>query len=531
VTTFYKKKDEVNLKPGQTLGFTAGKGYYPAGSPTPPKPSPAPAKPSSRAEPTATRPTAAKTPTAPPGRASSPPTTRRPGEPDSDTARGSDARVNRSPASTTPKLSESTAFYRRANDVPLGPGQTPGYAGERGYYAAGRPQPTKAATTPRPSTVKVTALSTRASTESPLVEHRETRDGRTTIRLAHATKPTDHTSQERKVAAHASERSAKPTKEPARRAAVETKKASSRVHEQLAKNKERSHHPKSGIGHHPGHKDGPWATAASAGDAERSRGDDDSGFANNPLFAPFLRFHPWAQWKKSVTFPAGAFAAETTVQASTGTGMSVRQRGDELTVTYGGQKLYAMSLGTFSAGALHVAETAYAVAQKLKKDATDIVTKTVHVDGGDLTVSPSGAAYTKTKKNGVTTSVRSNWLGQLVVSINYTARPPAPRPPLVTRPIHMSVTTTITPNRTPSGPKEPVTVPVTVREHAHQPASNKSDFDAIFAPTPNQSEKALGWLAGGVVGLGTRLASQVEGSGSPAPVPIAGVGHPPKNVA
>ncbi len=536
--TFYKKKDQVKLKPGQTLGYTAGKGYYAAGAPTVPKPPPAAVTPAARqsgAAPTAARPSAAKMPTAPQRPAIKHIEASRATEDDyltTDDARRSDARAGRSAPAATPKPSESTAHYEHPGDVPLKPGQSLALEAERGYYAAGRPNPTKASSTPAPSTTKVTALSTRASTESPLKEHVETRDGKTSITLSHATNPSgDKASQERKVSARASDRSAKPTQEAAHRAAIETKKASSRVHEQLAKTKERSRHPKSGIGRHPGHKHGQWATAASAGDARRSRSDDDSSFADNPLFAPFLRFHPWAQWQKSVTFPAGAFTAETTVQASTGAGMSVRQQGDELTVAYGGQKLYAMSLGTFSAGALHIAETAYEVAQKLKKDATDIVTKTVHVDGGDLTVSPSGVAYTK-RKNGVPTSVSSNWLGQLVVSINYTARPPAPRPPLVTRPIHMSVTTTITPTHPlPPGPGLPVHVPATVREHAHQPASNKSDFDAIFAPTPNQSEKALGWLAGGVVGLGTWLASQVEGSGFPASVPIAGVGHPPKNVA
>ena len=52
MATFYKDKDAVKLKPGQTLGFTAGKGYYAAGTPTPPKPPPSStAKPSSEAAP------------------------------------------------------------------------------------------------------------------------------------------------------------------------------------------------------------------------------------------------------------------------------------------------------------------------------------------------------------------------------------------------------------------------------------------------------------------------------------------------
>jgi hypothetical protein len=166
-------------------------------------------------------------------------------------AERSDARAGRSASSAIPKLSESTAHYEHAADVPIKPGQTLAFAAERGYYAAGRPNPTKAPTTPTSSTTKITALSTRASTESPLREHVETRDGRTTIRLSHATTPAgDKTSQERQVSAHANERSAKPSKDATHRTDVKTKKASSRVHEQLEGTRNRARDVKRSNGVH-----------------------------------------------------------------------------------------------------------------------------------------------------------------------------------------------------------------------------------------------------------------------------------------
>ncbi len=269
MATYYKKKDDVKLKPGQALGYTAGKGYYAAGTPTPPKPPPAAVKPSSKAAPTTTRPKAADTPTAPPSHASPPYISPRAIEDDyltTDDARRSDARAGRSAPSSTPKLSVSTAHYEHPGDVPLKPGQSLALEAERGYYAAGRPNPEKASSTPASSTTKVTALSARASTESPLKEHVETRDGKTSITLSHATKPGEKTSQEKKVAAHAHERTAKPHTSADRDHATvrNTKKASSRVHDQVGKSKNRSHHPESKIKHHPGRpKRGPLATAAS----------------------------------------------------------------------------------------------------------------------------------------------------------------------------------------------------------------------------------------------------------------------------
>jgi hypothetical protein len=194
VTTFYTKKDEVKLKPGQTLGYTSGKGYYAAGTPTPPKPPPSSTPPNatsneSRASPTATRPVAAKTPTTPPGLAdgrSAPPRTPEPVSSMDEATRRSGPPTPSKPV--PPPIGQSVPFYTRPREVPLKPGQTIAFAAGGGYYAAGRPNPTKASTKPAPSTAKVVAVSTRASTESPLVEHRETQNGRTAVTLSHRVK-------------------------------------------------------------------------------------------------------------------------------------------------------------------------------------------------------------------------------------------------------------------------------------------------------------------------------------------------------
>jgi len=263
MTTFYTKKDEVSLKPGQTLGFTAGKGYYAGGTPTPPKPPPSStakgASDKSSVAPTATRPVAAKTPTTPLELAKKPVAPVRTLEADP----SADERTERSGPPTPskpapPKVGQPESLYTRPSEVPLKPGQTVALTAEGRYYAAGRPNPTKASTTPTSSNVKVIATSVKASTTSPLLEHIVTGDGKKRITLAHAAKPGDSRTSpktvdkksplEHKTRVPASDRSSKPHVRAAQNhtTGVQTKKASSRVHEQLAKTKIEAHVAKSG---------------------------------------------------------------------------------------------------------------------------------------------------------------------------------------------------------------------------------------------------------------------------------------------
>ena len=166
----YKNKSDVHLKPGQTLGYRAGEGYYAAGTPTPPKPAS-----SSTAEtssdrsavaPTATRPVAAKTPTTPRSQPKTPAPTARAddhGTPADETTRRSGPLTASKPSA--PKTDGPTPYYAKPADVPLKPGQALAHKTGDGYYAAGRPNPTKASAAPKTSTTKVTAISTRDSTD------------------------------------------------------------------------------------------------------------------------------------------------------------------------------------------------------------------------------------------------------------------------------------------------------------------------------------------------------------------------------
>jgi hypothetical protein len=191
----------------------------PAPAPTAARPSPAPARASSTSPSvgqTATRPKAAKTPTSPPRRNDAPRQT------GSDTDDVSDTR-GRSPepaTRATPKPSDAGAHYTRPTEVPLKHGQTLGYTAGKGYYATTRPNPTKASRTPQSSTTKVVARSTRGSTESPIKEHVETRDGKRTVTLSHRSKGAA---------------TPKTSGDETHKTPVKTKKASSRVDEQLAK--------------------------------------------------------------------------------------------------------------------------------------------------------------------------------------------------------------------------------------------------------------------------------------------------------
>lgn len=436
MATYYKNKNEVKLKRGHTLGYTAGKGYYAAGKPTSPKPSLAPAKTSSEAVPTATRPKAAKTPTAPP-HASAPPPTPRGAPPDADAPSRDDTHANRSATSKTPKLSESTDYYIRPGDVPLKPGQLLALTHEHRYYAVGRPNPTRASTTPKSSTAKITAISSRASTESPLKKHVETRDGRTHVTLSHATKPgAERASNDKKMAAHARERSAKPTREPAHKAAVDTRKASSRVHEQLEKNKNRSHHAKSANGiHHLGHNHHGRSAADQPRHRDRYPGPFTTPFELLPPGAPALR--PGMKWEASTVFGTPDFIAETSLQASI-TGVQVQEHAWDLVVTSGNQTLFSLPLGPLNS---NLVQSVAAEVGQIRQG----LTKTYYVAGaGTVTATWTARGLSvSTSSHEITTDVAIKLPDEIEVSTEGTVHTPG----LFTSkpvPVKLAVTTTLT---------------------------------------------------------------------------------------
>ena len=386
-------------------------------------------------------------------------------------ARRSDARAGRSAPSSTPKPSAATAHYEHPGDVPLKPGQVLALEAKQGYYAAGRPNPEKASSTPAPSTTRVTALSTRASTESPLKEHVETRDGRTTITLSHATKPGEKTSQEKKVAAHVGERTAKPRTSADRDHATvrNTKKASSRVHDQVGKSKNRSHHTESKIKHHPGRpKRGPLASAASAGDRDRHRGPR----------LPDASRQRGMPWKASATLDTAALVVESSLQASFPLAEVAIHNGD-VVVSIANQPLLTIPLGPLNANFVNnVAAEVSHLQQAL--------TKTYTANGITLhaTLTLSGMSLATTS-HGITTTLTVKLPDTIEISTTGTVYAPA-KPPLKPVPIKVDVTTTITP-RQPGGGSGDGTEPkgVLLRETKPAPAHHHSFVTS-----------AIDWLSG-----------------------------------
>jgi hypothetical protein len=196
VPTYYTYKYEVALKPGQTLGYTPGRGYYAKGTPTP-----APAPPAPKAAPPGPIGDAASgsgygTPTStqpqPGSKAgaggNSTPTSKQP-EAASNVPSGPAAtRTGLQPVSAKPpgapaQISDAasgegygTRYYTYKKDVPLKPGQTIRFSRGKGYYAVDtnlppteRPKPT-----PRmpmvPGTASVPATGPVVAPRTPLAQ-------------------------------------------------------------------------------------------------------------------------------------------------------------------------------------------------------------------------------------------------------------------------------------------------------------------------------------------------------------------------
>ncbi len=500
MATYYKKKDEVKLKPGQTLGYTAGKGYYAAGTPTPPKPPPAAVKPSSKAAPTTTRPKAAHTPTAPPSHASPPYISPRASEDDhltTDDARRSDARAGRSAPSSTPKPSATTAHYEHPGDVPLKPGQSLALEAERGYYAAGRPNPEKASSTPAPSTVKVTALSTRASMESPLKEHVKTDGKKTTITLSHATKPAGgKTRDERKVAAYTRERTAKPAREPARKTETHAKKASSRVHEQLAKANRRSHHPKPGIGHPPDKKKS----------LRRKTGGRTASANFDPAFGSKLTLPlSWSTPARPFLITTGSLIVEwsTSLEASD-SGVEIQYKDAALIISWHGHTLATVSLYEALFGFRK--PLVHAASRLTERDEVELekgdATVKVPMGEGTASFSSDGDMSLSQTRRGITTTISLSPSGEVTISMSIEASVPKQIPRVGAIPVDVAVTSTLK------------AIPTA---KASQPTSDETNPDqATVEPLP-KTESWLEYFERLLIPSSGRGPGVGEGSGSSVP--------------
>jgi hypothetical protein len=498
VTTFYTKKDEVSLKSGQTLGYTAGKGYYAAGTPTPPKPPPSstPAKTSpdkSTVAPTATRPTAAKTPTTPASLERAPTTSSRTADGDRAAAAASNRSAPPTPSKPVPpKIGESTPYYTKPGDVPLKPGQTLGHETGEGYYAIGRPNPTKASSKPESSTAKVMALSSRGSTESPLKEHIETRNGKTSITLSHATKPAgDKTPQERKVSAHANERSAKPHAATAR--AHTTRKASSRVDHELARTRERSPRAQVANGIHHLEKKGPGSTFEFNGPAlltaillTRAKVDEHGDF----LFGNYL---------VRVSFEASIKGPEITVEDG------------RLVLEWGGNTISSVKLD----GVLDHFTNLFEEVNSHENQVQDLLEGTLPLaGGGTVTTSVHPGISVTVTSHGLSTTVGLKPPDTFYVTTSGSKRIQL-HPPLVPVDIDVDATVEFTPlNEPESNPK-----PTTTREREVTP-KGRLGYTTVFPGTIS-----IGPSVGsgeGIVALGNRRVGL--GTGGRARDAMIGIG-------
>jgi hypothetical protein len=481
VATYYKNQNEVKLKLGQTLGYTAGKGYYAAGKPTSPKSSPAPARTSSEAVPTATRPKAANTPTAPP--------TLRSAAADADARSRDDAQAGHSAASRTPKLSESTDHYTRPRDVPLKPGQVVALTHEHGYYAAGRPNPTRASTTPESSTTKVTALSIRASTESPLKENVETRDGRTVITLSHVTKPGgERASHDKKVAARASARSAKPHSAAAK--AHKTRKASLRVDHELTRSRERAPRAKAANSiHRPDHRE------------RATRRPGGFQFHADALLTAFLLSH--VKFEAHVPIEIPGYKIDVSVEASV-QGVELMRHNGRLVLSWGNNTLASVKLDGVLDSFAKLVEEANSTSHTLR----EALAGTVHLPSGETVTTnlAGGILSVAVSAGGVTTTIGLRFPNTFFISTEV-SEPLSLKLPLRNRDVNIKATVEITPEKKPKpkGKEKPTGKQIQLQVTAPKPANRATppiDTNRLPGITGLPPGTGLGVGGTGGVGLG-----------------------------
>ncbi len=173
-TNYYTYKSQVSLKPGQTLGYTPGKGYYAKGTPTPASKGGAGQSASASSSGGSTQQPASSDDS--PGKAT--------GDTSESVASATQIVAKHAiqpvaaAADFRPKTSV-TDYYTWAYEVPLLPGQALGFTPGKGYYAKGTPLASAAEITAAhsaPGTKSATPLprQPRSATSSPPVSESPT---------------------------------------------------------------------------------------------------------------------------------------------------------------------------------------------------------------------------------------------------------------------------------------------------------------------------------------------------------------------
>jgi hypothetical protein len=231
-----------------------------------------------------------------------------------------------------------------------------------------------------------------------------------------------------------------------------------RVHDQVAKTKKHSRHPKSGSAHHPGrHEHDPSATAASAGGAVTS-----SSLAKLAEAYALQRGKTW----KSPLFQLLYFAAQISIKVNV-TGPQVTVSNGRVAVTWEDQPLFGVSLNGFGAHAVQLAEVLHTAAGEVTKP----LTVTQNVGAGTVSVSGSpGQVAVTVSYDGIDNIISVKGV-QIVISTTGTAHLPG-HTPWSNKPVTLDVTTTLTPTvtgggqRRPGRKKVPVPIPAPVTDHA-----------------------------------------------------------------
>jgi hypothetical protein len=255
---------------------------------------------------------------------------------------------------------------------------------------------------------------------------------------------------------------------------AESTPVGSRVQDERAKTKKRSHHPKPGIGHHPERDDHDLvATAAGAGGAGAAR--------RLSVFTSILK--PWVASKSYVT---PWFLGETSLDASV-PGVEIHESEGHLTLTWGSNTLVSLSLNKVVAEAVGAAISVVDKYQDLKKG----LTITTPVAGGleaTVTIPPGRVlvASVAFPVDGVPTTVTIDPVEDKVTIVSTVAERLAKHVPLSRVAVDLTATTTLRflkgrAQKRPVNPNAPTAGPLTPAFNYEGGASPGEDSGDSFS--------------------------------------------------
>jgi len=348
------------------------------------------------------------------------------------------------------------------------------------------------------------ATSVKASTVSPLIEHRETRNGRTTVTLSHrenvysdlATKPSDGAISTRpagvkapldhKASVRASDHSAKPQAEQTDKykTNVRVRKASTRVDHELARTKDRSRRAEVANGIH------------NLVDPSRSVLRLGAHVNVEKLLLALALSHFKVDTHE--VFLEHGFKFETSLEASVD-GVHISHGDGRLELKWGDNTLASVNVDRVFDHFAQFLEDADATRKQVK----DALSGTLKLPGGvTLSTSSTDGLSVTVSSRGITTTIGLKFPDTYYVSTEVD-KPLTPRPPLSSVDVHIKATVELTPEQTAKeNPQEnKKATPAGVREVTPK---GQPDYKTVL---PTGGTTSLGPSAGGgegIVGLGHR---------------------------